>query len=127
MGTFSEFERELNLEMEREFKGAILEITQRIAFDALNGVVNRTPVDTGFARNNWDVSLDAEPATTVPAADPIGSGQGTIQQARPFQIIAIANGAEYIGVLEHGHSKQAPNGMVSVTLSVLESKYREVR
>lgn len=125
--TFKEFERQLDLEQEREFAGGVLEITQRIAFDGLNGVVNLTPVDTGFAVNNWDVALGGEPAATEPTADPVAAGMQTINQAQPFQIIAIANGAEYIGALENGHSQQAPNGMVGVTLSYLESKYREVQ
>jgi hypothetical protein len=48
----------------------------------------RTPVDTGNARDGWNIDGDA-----------------------------IVNFVEYIQYLEYGHSQQAPNGMVRVTLA----------
>lgn len=126
MSNIDQFFRQIETETEKEFKGAILQATQEIAFEGLNGVVNKNPVDTGFSRANWDVALDGEPVHTEPAEDPIARGLRTIKSARVFQVIHIVNGAIYIRSLEHGHSGQAPGGMVAPTMAELESKYGNI-
>lgn len=126
-GEFQEFTAELDREMEA-FKGEIRETTQQIALDGYNGVVVRTPVDTGFARNSWFVDLgDGASRESNGGTSSAAEDAATIKSAPAFTPITIANGAEYIGVLENGHSQQAPNGMVSVTIAELRSKYRRVR
>lgn len=82
-----------------------------------------TPVDTGFARSNWQVSLGApdvsegvgDHQTTYDWDAPFQAGQATILSAELGETIAIANGAAYIVALEYGHSQQAPQGMVQLT------------
>ena len=64
---------------------------KQIALDFHRGVKRRTPVDTGNARNAWDVDLNGE--------NPI-----------------VENNVEYIGALNRGHSKQAPAGFVEAEL-----------
>ena len=54
---------------------------------ALNEVKPLTPKDTGRARRGWHLE---------------GRGQKT----------KLVNNVPYIGYLEKGHSKQAPNGMI---------------
>jgi hypothetical protein len=60
----------------------------------LEGVKAKTPVDTGRARDGWKMEIDGE-------------------EYRVF------NEVPYIGFLEAGSSKQAPQGMVALTLSEL--------
>jgi len=126
-GEYREFDMQLDREME-EMEGEILATSQEIALDAYSSVKEKTPVDTGFALNSWfidlgdDASRDDNGGVDTAAQDTV-----TVMDAKPFQAITIANGAEYIGALEDGHSNQAPNGMVSVTLAEMESKYRRVK
>lgn len=112
---------------------------RKIGMQALRGVVMRTPVDTGRARSNWQVSVDTPLLTNINAYAPgtklgigeAGNAQATIQagsaiidNAKPFGMIFISNGLPYINRLEHGWSGQAPAGMVRITLDQIQAQFR---
>jgi allantoicase len=105
---------------------------QVIAMDSLRGVVQKSPVDTGRFRGNWIVSVDSPNLTETQQTDVNGSatinkGMAAIEA---FDInnsrIYIQNNLPYGNRLENGWSKQAPNGMVALTLSEMSAKYREI-
>ena len=98
-----------------------LTIVRKVALDLLRGVVLDTPVDTGRARANWQVSLgrpavgEIEHASgneQVAAEAAIAPGTPTIMAAQGDVSIYLTNNVPYILVLEDGHSGQAPEGMV---------------
>jgi hypothetical protein len=124
-----DFEAALLRFAEREIPAAVAEASRGLARDVLEGVVLRTPVRTGRARANWRVGLERPPEGVLEAADPdgrttIAGSVATIARARPFGTIWIANNLPYIGVLEHGSSKQAPRGIVAATLASLAARRR---
>jgi hypothetical protein len=97
-------------------------ILRKTALDILKKIVERTPVDTGRARGGWTVALNTVPGGSPDGVDPSGSatisdGEAAILRAGLADSIVIVNGVEYIRYLEEGHSKQAPNGMVALTLA----------
>lgn len=117
-------------QIDREFDGAMDQwnlIMRRTALDALTRIVLKTPVDTGRARGNWFVQIggagDMVTETTDKAGGPtIALGDaviGSYRQRDDLPVISIYNNLPYINRLEHGWSKQAPNGMVSVTVAEL--------
>lgn len=119
-----DFERALARFAEAEVPAALGRATRELALAALEGVVLRTPVETGLARANWRVGLDRPAAGTIDGADPdgratIARGAAAIARARPFQAIWIANNLSYVEQLENGRSDQAPRGMVAVTVASL--------
>jgi hypothetical protein len=76
----------------------------------------------GRFRANWHLSLDVVESVTFDETDQ--AGQSTIaalvtalSDFRPGQIAYIINNLPYGIPLEYGHSTQAPNGMVRVTLA----------
>lgn len=85
------------------------EIVRALASNALADLVNLTPVDTGYARSGWIVTLDT-PSTEAPGAgstDKSGSatmraGQATLARAPKFPSIFISNNVAYIEVLDAG-------------------------
>ncbi len=110
---------------------------------AIDGaVILATPVDTGRARANWQVSLN-EPisATRDPYAPgqagstggpnaqaAIAQGQTVIQQytfERAQAGLFITNNLPYIGRLNNGHSAQAPAGFVEKGIMVGVRAVRE--
>lgn len=66
----------------KEVEKTVDDEIQKMATDLHAGLMRATPVDTGRARNGWQLTLGNEPV--------------------------IENQVEYIGVLNDGHSKQAP-------------------
>ena len=112
-------------EFSKKIPDRLVELQQKIGLEALRRIVYKTPVDTGRARGNWQVTID-KPAVgvLVPAiADPVGQGGLMLADLPPFTTVWITNNVPYIKYLEDGSSKQAPQGMVSVTLGELKAMF----
>lgn len=141
---FAEFERELDVELERDFKGRILEVTQKIAFEGYSGVIAKSRVDTGFMVNSWNVSVGGVEggATSSPGGGALSLSESeaealksqlrsqrpvAIAAAKAFQEITIWNGTEYAIYHEEGTVNMAPQPMVGPTVAEIQSKYRNVR
>lgn len=88
------------------------------AIEAASLMKELTPVLTGYAMNSWIVTPDKDDVGMVGANTDV-VGTGLFAQFGLGQTIYINNGAEYIVPLEYGHSAQAPQGMVAVTLPVV--------
>jgi len=85
-----------------------------IALHVWNGVTNKTPVDTGRARANWNLATgSADTSTTISTSEKhfsLSKGDGK-------KVIYITNNLPYINMLENGSSRKATRGMVAVTLA----------
>lgn len=100
------------------------QLTRAIGLEALKGIVETTPVDTGRARGNWQVNqtgdapeLDVEDKT---GADTVAKGSTEIAKQDRTKVFFIANGLPYIIPLEFGHSAQN-RAMVRQTLNRLRA------
>lgn len=94
-------------------------VVKKLSFDAFRGIVMKTPVDTGRARANWRIGVNVINLTTTGAPGEEGaagaSETGKLNGIKWGDSIAISNNLPYIGALENGHSRQAPNGMLHLT------------
>jgi hypothetical protein len=128
---FQQFKAEVGRFAEEEVPAKVRQVQQKIGLQALRGVVNKTPVDTGRARGNWQTTL-GDPATgTLETTDPGGNqtiarGSNTVTTADPFSVIWLSNNLPYIERLEDGYSQQAPNGMVSTTVTEIQIQFQRV-
>lgn len=117
LGGLDRFERQID-------KQADL-IVRKVAFEGLTGVVMGSPVDKGRFRGNWQVSVNVAIDVEIDRIDPSGgttisAGSNVIATADPSQIIWLSNALPYANRIEHGHSQQAPAGVVSVTVERLK-------
>ncbi|MGK2911230.1 MAG: hypothetical protein ACSLE1_15725 [Sphingobium sp.] len=67
-------------------------LTQKVALDIYADLLMTTPVDTGAARQGWQLD----------------NGPGGAME--------ISNSVPYIGKLNDGHSKQAPTGFIEAAV-----------
>ena len=128
--TAREFEVQLNREF-AEKKEELHEAVTLISLYALNGVVMKSPVDTGRFRGNWNVAIGAPDMTTTENVDP--SGGETIQRGGAviatyssldnFPPVFLTNNLPYAVRLEDGYSKQAPGGMVGLTVAEINARF----
>lgn len=120
----------------------IKEVRKAYAFALYSSIVKKTPVDTGRARGNWNVSVGSPDDSVDDSANYTHSyqkrkkkndkenkvthkpplrlkykNQDSIPEPNGDESIFISNNLPYITTLEYGSSKQAPNGMVGVTLA----------
>lgn len=117
------FERAFAEWQEGKATEAIQDAQTFVAFSALERLVFKTPVLTGRARGNWQVTqtrLARKERDDWENRNEIAEGQEKIDSLPPFQLIWISNHVPYINRLEDGHSKkQAPNGMLKGTVAEL--------
>lgn len=98
------------------------EVIRKLALDILSSVVRMSPVLTGRFRGNWQVGLNAPVTGQLQRLDKSGavaiaSGSTMIAKARAGGVIYLSNNLPYARRLEYGWSKQAPAGMVRITLA----------
>lgn len=110
----SQFAEKAKGNADAAIRGVVLEIDGRLKV--------RSPVDTGRFRQNWIYATGAAPTGTIettgttanpsPASAPPalvpGSGAGKVHY--------LVNNLPYAWALETGHSKQAPIGLVGLTV-----------
>lgn len=123
--------REFSLELSREWQEArddINESVRGVGLAVLSGVVEKSPVDTGRFKANWIVSFGTISEGTTDEVDKIGpptvAKGNTVLLAYPDTLppIYLQNNLPYANRLENGWSKQAPNGMVALTIAEIEAE-----
>lgn len=113
-----------------------------IALHIYRGVILKSPVDTGRFRASWTIQegsanlkvkpikkvryklLSQDGSGKVSATSKVGKGSGysytetpkLAKLSSPYTVVWIANGLPYAERLENGWSKQAPAGMVRLTV-----------
>ncbi|MCB2186284.1 MAG: hypothetical protein KQJ78_07695 [Deltaproteobacteria bacterium] len=102
-------------------KAALDLVPRKIALEVSRRVIVRTPVDTGRARGSWMPSLDS-PARVDPGTLDRGEGAAVARAAETATRMEgdtafyLTSNLDYMPGLEEGHSKQAPAGMVGITV-----------
>lgn len=97
-------------------------IHRKVGIEVASAVIRKTPVDTGRARANWLPSLGYSRDDTKETFDKsgqvaVGAATQTFSGAKLEQTLWLSNNLPYIQRLETGYSKQAPAGMVAVTIA----------
>lgn len=105
-------------------------VVKKIALDVFAGVVRKTPVDKGRARASWVIGVERPADSPILPEDTVFSAAEAqryaqrelagLSELKPFDTVFVSNSLPYIEVLEDGSSRQAPNGMVAVTLREIE-------
>jgi hypothetical protein len=117
------------LDLEREAKKLDVELEQllrRIMLQLLRDVVLETPVDTGRARGNWQVSINKSPEGEIePKADVISEGLATLVDLKqnPYAVVYLTNNVSYIKYLEEGTSQRGGKHMLARGLERVKSTY----
>lgn len=113
----------------KELKGVRDNLTlsyQNTLYDIGSTLVYYTPIKTGLASSNWNVTSGGKAGNL---REPVRGEKGTASlTAISYQVQGIDAGekalfynpVEYIDDLEDGYSRQAPAGMVTPTLANVE-------
>ena len=110
-----DFNRKTNVSTEKVIK--------KFAFDLLKGIITKMPVKFGQARAGWYAAFEtlggSGPHTGTPEESK-GRTQGSFtdhtQGTFKDKWIEIINGVEHVIWLEYGWSKQAPLGVIRVSM-----------
>ena len=93
-------------------------VVKKLAFDVFSDIVQSTPVLTGRAKNNWNISVGSVDRSTTKEGGNSASVESNqkskaaiaLAQIRtfPFGVIWISNSLPYITELNEGSSNKAP-------------------
>lgn len=113
-----------------DFAGIPEKIVRGTLYGLTNRIVKRSPVDTGRFRNNWQASVNTINTATTESVDRSGSGainkaRGTINRLEMGSTFYLSNNLPYAQRLEYGWSKQAPSGMLRISVAELQARMNE--
>ena len=103
--------------------------TRKLALAGLKGVVEKSPVDEGTFKGNWNVGIDkTDESTDTSKKDKTGGqtqseGGAIIGRFKNGQDIIISNNMPYGNKLEHGYSPKS-QGMIRRTFAELKAWLR---
>lgn len=112
------------------------ELFRVVVIEVGTSVIKMSPVDTGRFRGEWQFTIDTPAATQNGRVDPTGGAAvaEVVDGALLLQVGQTAwlvNLLPYAIPLEYGHSDQAPNGMVRLTVArfqqIVEEAARNLR
>lgn len=115
-----DFGDQLDAFIENEVAEAVREFQVRIGVAALDKIVERTPVDLGMLRANWQVQTGSPDVPILTTADlkmtrgaagkggVIAEGTARLAQVKPYETFYIANALPYAEVVEYGGYPNPP-------------------
>lgn len=134
---------------ESQINDAYNKALKKTAIKTFGEIIRMTPVDTGRARNNWQIGMSLNTSVLGAGNKGLSYVQREIPDRLPGRKVYLFNNLPYIGTLEYGgyptpvrrgswdrrtqsyviksingYSKQAPNGMVRVALAHWNSRLR---
>jgi len=103
----------------------VLDLSAKVVVgDGMPG--NGTPVDTGWARNNWVASIGSPNLSILDGYDKTGSKTmskiALTSLSATGNLFYLTNNVEYINILEYGSSNRPPNGMVRLGIMAAKSE-----
>lgn len=125
------FQLQLDRAYERKVDQRVHAATRWVALEALRRVVMKSPVAEGRFKGNWQAALSVRPDGVLDVVDPNGAatiaeGSRNISQLRPYEVVFLSNNVPYARRLEEGHSQQAPQGVVAVTVAELKAFFNNI-
>jgi len=118
----------------KELIRALQDEVKIIALDITDGLMEDTPVDTGWAMSNWIPQIGTPFEGPVGARDSVDTAEqemGMAQVAAQYRLedgpVFITNNVPYIEALNAGHSDKAPAGFVEAVIArVVEESNRRI-
>ena len=128
--------REINVEVDGHARNAIRKVTLAVH----RALVMATPVDTGRARSNWVVTVGAPSSQEIEPHAPgqkgstgaantaisLGVARLAVARAAATDTVYVVNNVPYIGLLNSGHSAQAPANFVETAIQAAVSAVGKV-
>lgn len=109
----------------KKVEGSLTDTLRTVALDAFAGIGLATPVRSGLARANWNISVNTVDKTTTENTsqpDYIGEAQAATAGLKVTDTVYLTNNLPYIKRLNNGYSKQAPASFVEKAVLVAKNR-----
>lgn len=97
-------------------------VVRQVTIKLYSQIILASPVDTGRFRMNWQATYGSPATGIIIGDDPSGSraiarATNFVMNSPEWDEFRFTNNLPYAERLEYGYSRQAPQGMVRVTVS----------
>lgn len=106
----------------------------KAALDAMSVAIERSPVDTGALRNNWQVGISPEIAESAarggeegapPSSQQFAQAEEALARMRPFGKLYLVNPMPYASFVDEGTPTMPARPMVEPAIAVAEAVIRQ--
>lgn len=114
----------------KKVEGTLTDRVRAVALDASTGIILATPVKSGRARANWNISVNRIDLTTSADTilrDIVSRVKEATANFKVTDVFNLTNNLPYIRRLNDGYSKQAPASFVEKALMVAKRRAGKVR
>jgi hypothetical protein len=114
----------------KKVEGTLTDRVRAVALDASTGIILATPVKSGRARANWNISVNRIDLTTSADTilrDIVSRVKEATANFKVADVFNLTNNLPYIRRLNDGYSKQAPASFVEKAVMVAKRRARKVR
>lgn len=96
-------------------------VVRKVALEMFSRVIQKSPVDEGRFKSSWVVAINSIPTDDPGTIDKSGAPSfarvnAAVAQLSAGTIITMCSNLSYSRRLEYGWSKQAPSGVVRITV-----------
>ena len=126
--------KEINFSFDKiakKLKIDVIKLQKKVALDIFARLIESTPVDTGRAAGNWNISISQPDYSEIDRkfeeaelSGKAASSVGVIEPMNYFGVIWIANSVPYIVFLNEGSSIQAPRNFVQMSVEEVTGAFR---
>lgn len=110
----------------KKAKGRIDIVVKKTALQVFDGVILKSPVDTGRFRGNWMATVGSpsfmyyDDIKDKSGRKSMAAAESVVMEYAVGNIVYLVNNLPYAQRLEYGYSKQAPKGMVRLSVAEFE-------
>jgi hypothetical protein len=116
-------------------------VIRQIVIELFNAITLHNPVDTGYSRSNWRVSVNEPDETvSVPPSDKARADTknrtgwieapsldlSILSNLQSTDSVFVTNSVDYVQYLEEGSSKQAPSGFLRISVAQIEAQVDDI-
>ena len=110
----------------KKVNSTIEKVIQEAVGQLFNNIIVDTPVDTGALLANWTASINSMQTGDVGQTDQFGertasNAKSVVMKMKLGDTAYLVNSLDYAEIIEYGHSRQAPAGMMRVNCAVFDS------
>lgn len=103
-------------------KGNVDQVVRKVSFDMFYRVISKSPVREGRFKGSWIVAINSVPTLDPGTLDKGGGAtiarmQAVVATAKAGDVLVMTSSLPYSRRLEFGWSKQAPAGVVRISVS----------
>ncbi len=124
-----QFRVEVGNFVEQQLPEEVVVIHKKVAAELIRSIALKNPRDTGRSAGNWQGGVNTNEVSLVGGESrsvdqTVAELLTNLADLKAYAVVYLWNNINYIVYLEDGHSSQAPDGFVGISIAEMEAMFR---